>query len=402
MKDRCFLFTGLQPWDIPIGSNAIDIAREVSRQNKVLYVNSPLDMMTLIKGDKKPEYERRLAVLRHNENPLRQLTDTLWILDPPFVAWSVNSLPDGGLFDALNALNNKRIFRYAAKVARELGFTDIIHFIDNDIYRSFYAKEYLKPTTSVYYRRDNLQPFDYWKKHAPRLEPLLIAKSDLVVCNSAQLAAFAHRFNANTHDVGQGLDLSAYDANLTHEIPDAIGSIPKPTIGYIGDITSLRLDSDLLHDVAKNRPAYSFIMVGREDAVFQAHDLHNLSNVHFTGSIPKAAVPLYMAAFDVCINPQKINEITRGNYPRKIDEYLAMGKPVVATKTDMMAFFSEHVHLCLTVSDYLDALDLALQETSAQDAAKRIEFAQSHSWENNVSAIYRCIINTQNTLHHVL
>ena len=41
------------------------------------------------------------------------------------------------------------------------------------------------------------------------LEPKLIAKSDLVVCNSAQLAAFAHQFNANTHDIGQGLDLSS-------------------------------------------------------------------------------------------------------------------------------------------------------------------------------------------------
>ena len=145
MKNRCFLFTGLQPWDIPIGSNAIDIAREVSKQNKVLYVNSPLDMMTLLKGEKKPEYERRLAVLKHKEAPLRQLSETLWVLDLPFVALSVNDFPDGRLFDAFNAVNSKRIFRYARKVADELGFTNIVHFIDNDIYRSFYSKEYLKP-----------------------------------------------------------------------------------------------------------------------------------------------------------------------------------------------------------------------------------------------------------------
>jgi hypothetical protein len=31
-----------------------------------------------------------------------------------------------------------------------------------------------------------------------------------------------------------------------------------------------------------------------------------------------------------------LNETTKGNYPRKIDEYLAMGKPVVATKTIAM------------------------------------------------------------------
>ena len=38
-----FVFTGLQPWDIPIGSNARDIALEVSKHNRVLYVNTPLD-----------------------------------------------------------------------------------------------------------------------------------------------------------------------------------------------------------------------------------------------------------------------------------------------------------------------------------------------------------------------
>ena len=41
-----FVFTGLQPWDIPIGSNARDIALEVSKHNRVLYVNTPLDKKT--------------------------------------------------------------------------------------------------------------------------------------------------------------------------------------------------------------------------------------------------------------------------------------------------------------------------------------------------------------------
>ena len=184
--------------------------------------------------------------------------------------------------------------------------------------------------------------------------------------------------------------------------PELLRSIPQPMIGYIGDITSLRLDPDLMYEVAKYRPDYQFVIIGREDAIFQSHALHQLSNVHFPGSIPKSAVAEHMAAFTVCINPQKMNEITMGNYPRKIDEYLAMGKPVVATKTDMMALFSSHVHLCSNAAEYLVALDKALQETSPQQVANRIEFAQSHSWTNNVSAIYKQIIDTQKIHHHVL
>ena len=45
------------------------------------------------------------------------------------------------------------------------------------------------------------------------------------------------------------------------------------------------------------------------------------------------------------LNPQLLNEVTIGNYPRKIDEYLAMGKPTVATKTEGMSVFADYTYL---------------------------------------------------------
>ena len=33
---RDFIITGLQPWDIAIGSNAKDIAREIAKNNRLL------------------------------------------------------------------------------------------------------------------------------------------------------------------------------------------------------------------------------------------------------------------------------------------------------------------------------------------------------------------------------
>ena len=47
-----FVFTGLQPWDIPIGSNARDIALEVSKHNRVLYVNTTLKRQRILSFDK--------------------------------------------------------------------------------------------------------------------------------------------------------------------------------------------------------------------------------------------------------------------------------------------------------------------------------------------------------------
>ena len=41
-----FVFTGLQPWDLQIGSNAKDIALDISKHNRVLYNNTPLAKKT--------------------------------------------------------------------------------------------------------------------------------------------------------------------------------------------------------------------------------------------------------------------------------------------------------------------------------------------------------------------
>ncbi len=391
MKGKDFIITGLQSWDIPIGSNAIDIAKEISKKNRVLYVNTPLDQMTLLRNKTKPEMHHRLEVLKKRTDPVRRISGSLWVLDFPFSIWSVNGLPDGFLFDFFNRRNNYKIFSYVRKMAIRLNFRDYIHFIDNDIYRSFYSKEILKPGLSVYYRRDNLQPFVYWKRHVKRLEPLLIKKSDLVVCNSPQYADFSRSFNSRSYNIGQGVDLSAYNPEIDFDLPQPLASIPEPRIGYIGDINSLRLDPDLLYELAKSKPACSFVMIGGEDPVFKEHALHSLQNVYFLGRIPKLEVPAYMAGLQVCINPQVLNEITNGNYPRKVDEYLAMGKPVIATKTATMELFRDHSYLCTNLAEYQEAVEKALADTGLESRNERIRFAQSHSWKNNVEQIYQRI-----------
>ena len=44
-----------------------------------------------------------------------------------------------------NHYNNRRLGRWIKSQAAKLGFQSYIHLIDNDIYRSLYLKEYLRP-----------------------------------------------------------------------------------------------------------------------------------------------------------------------------------------------------------------------------------------------------------------
>src|SRR5690606_35351640 len=99
----------------------------------------------------------------------------------------------------------------------------------------------------------------------------------------------------------------------------------------------------------------------------------------------------YISAFDVCLNPQLVNPITVGNYPRKIDEYLAMGKATVATKTPTMEIFKEVVYLAETRESYVEQIRKALDEDYVDLQEKRRRFVESHTWENSVNEMKRVI-----------
>lgn len=396
IKGRNFIFTGLQPWDITIGSNAKDIASEISKNNNVLYVSTPLDYITYWKKDNIQENVIRRKVIRKELAPTKKVSANLTILTLPFTILPVNKFPDGPIFDFFNRLNNKRIFAYVRKFAEEMGYSNPILFIDNDVYRSFYANEFLKPDLSIYYRRDNLLTDPYWVPHIERLEPKLCSKCDIILANSIYLAEYVKSFNSKSFDIGQGIDLEGYDADKQYPIPSNISQIPAPLVGYVGWITSKRIDADLLYELSRRLPNCSFVMVGSEDEYFLNHRLHSLSNVYFLGHISTNQVATYIASFDICMNPQLINDITIGNYPRKIDEYLAMGKEVIATRTETMKMFDNYVHNCNGVDEYVSAIHSILSDNSDsieknKKRNARIAFAQSHTWKNSVEKLYKYV-----------
>lgn len=388
IKDRDIIVTGLQALDSRIGSNCINLAYEFSKNNRVLYVNYPLDRLTLIREKNDPLIQKRIKIMKGEEPNLVQINDKMWNLYPNTKLESISQLPINWLFDMLNKINNKRFAREIKKAIDKLNFKDFIIFNDSDMFRSFYLPELLKPKTYVYYTRDNMIAVDYWKTQGIRIEALHMAKADLVVANSTYLADLARKFNKHSYYVGQGCDVSLFDKNLIKEIPKDIASIKKPIIGYIGALLALRLDLDVITHIAKERPDWSVVLVGPEDEEFKNSDLHKLDNVYFLGSKKMEELPSYLYAFDVAINPQKLNEVTIGNYPRKIDEYLAMGKPTVQTKTKAMEVFEGYVYLAETKEEYVEFIELALKENTAEKEAAREKLARSHTWENNVKEIY--------------
>lgn len=392
---RDFIITSLQTWDIEIGSTIKNTALEISKQNRVLYINTPMDISIRLRGNRQsPSYIRRMAVIKGETSPLRQINANMWVLDCPFMLFSANFLP-APLFNIVNRKNNARIARWIVEQAAALDFKNYIHLIDTDIYRSRYLKEYIHPSVSIYYRRDYVIGEAYWRRHGTRLEPELAASADLVLANSTRFAAELQAYNPHTYPIETGVNLKLYNPAKKYETPGDMQDIPRPIIGYMGTINSTRLDGDLLYQIISQRPDYSFVFTGPEDDIFRRNRIHSLKNAYFTGQKKVDELPAYIAAYDVCINPQMVNEITDGNYPLKIDEYLAMGKPTVATSTHTMRhIFANHTHLATTPEEWLSAIDRAVTEADDEELAKqRIAFAETHSWGYSVKKIYDIIDN---------
>ncbi|WP_026752237.1 glycosyltransferase [Sediminibacterium sp. C3] len=391
IKGRDIIIVGQQPWDVEIGSNCKNIALEFSKHNRVLYVNSPLDRITLMRNGSDVKIKKRKEIIEGRATGLIQISDNLWNLYPDSMIESINWISIHPLFKVLNKINNRRFASSIQKAIIKLGFTEFILFNDNDMFRSFHLKEMLNPVLSVYYSRDYMLAVDYWKKHGEKMEPQLITSSDICVANSTYLADYCRQYNPNSYYVGQGCELDLF-MNFNGVAPDEIKKIPGVKIGYVGALLGLRLDINILIRIAKSRPQWQLILVGPEDDLFKESELHQLSNVHFIGSKPPDDLPAFINSFDICLNPQVISQVTIGNYPRKIDEYLAMGKPVIATSTPFMeAVFSNYTYLAKNAAEYIDLIELALQEDGKEKQLKRRGFAAEHTWENSVAEIYKAI-----------
>ena len=379
-----FVFVSLQRINTDRESTSTSLARELARQkHNVLFVNSPIDRKHFWFPPQNPVVAAHVRAIKTKAAPVEQLAPHLWVLYPPTLMDSFNWVPSTPLFSQLIKLNNNRLAADIKPALEQLHFDDFILVNDKDIFRGFYLKELLQPSKSIYLDRDYTIGIPYWQRHGEELEPKLMRKSDAVFCNSLGFTERARRYNPNSFYIGNGFDAAQFDEAQATPVPHDLAAVPGPRIGYVGALNTDRLDLDLLTRLAQARPAWSFVLLGWEDEPFARSSLHTLPNVFFLGRKHTQDVPAYLQHFDICLNPQAINDITRSNFPLKILEYLAMGKPVVATATDtMIEVFSEHTYLASDMEEYLNQIEKALADNTPQRARERIQFVKKFSWEN--------------------
>ena len=219
---------------------------------------------------------------------------------------------------------------------------------------------------------------------------VLRKKAHLIFCGSAQMREYLKRSAAPTHWVPNGVDTKLFTIESS-QIPLDLSNLPEPRVGYVGVIDS-RLDLDILCYCARLLPNMSFVFVGwKGKAKSRFRELERSANVHFLGAKSYQLMPQYIAAFDVCLLPHKLNAYTEGMSPLKLFEYLACGKPVVSTPVAGTECFGGVIMLAETKEEFVKCIVRAIEEDCPTLSYARRRAVIRHSWSERVQLMWRCV-----------
>ena len=114
-------------------------------------------------------------------------------------------------------------------------------------------------------------------------------------------------------------------------------SIEDNTITFVGGLNKIQgidILIETIKNIKKEIPTIKVYMVGSGNINLYRKLANSLSvnkNITFIGAVPHKKIAEYINRAEVCIAPFRKSKYTKYAYPIKILEYLACGKPVVAT-----------------------------------------------------------------------
>ncbi|WP_111859195.1 glycosyltransferase [Acinetobacter sp. CFCC 10889] len=193
----------------------------------------------------------------------------------------------------------------------------------------------------------------------------LIKKSNLVFFASKLLEKDINQ-NKNYHIIPNGVDYSKFKTiNKENARKNYNLSQKQLIIGYIGSIEYTRGIEDLINAVdklRKNRIDIKILIAGKNTDNINL----NYNFIHYLGNLDFNLVPIAISACDLLAIPyRRSNQINYGT-SCKIAEYIAIGKPIIATESaNILEDFPEYINVL--PKDYL------AQCYNSDDLAKVIE-----------------------------
>lgn len=161
----------------------------------------------------------------------------------------------------------------------------------------------------------------------------------IVVTSDALDRELEYVDHKNRIKIQNGVDFAHWQIKRKDEYSEVISKEKgKITLGYFGALAPDWFDYDLIRYLSQN-DRLDIIIIGPfmyrgpsgTDPMEYISTFLDKRNVTFIDAVPYYELPKYAQAFDVCMIPFRINEITIATSPIKLFEYFSLGKPVVTT-----------------------------------------------------------------------
>lgn len=340
---------------------------------------------------------------------LRRIFSYEHVQDNLYIKSQWNLIPGSREFSWISALNhtlNTWSVMHTAKTAGFLDGTSVVWIYDTE------AAEYLSEfpsATIVYDCVDDHAVQAGVNRNPARVheeERKILKRSDLVTVTSQRLLKMKRKHAKNIHLVLNAGDVALYQKPLLPEAIQAakntLGHIPHPILGSVGALDSYKYDFELLVDSATRHPDWHFVFVGApvvDHKTPALNKLKKLPNIHIIGSIPREYVPAYVAYFDICLIPYKNNEYNEASFPLKFWEFMATGKPIVASGVPELQEYEPMIAYANTPQEFSQKIQHILASGALIDGV-RTELASHHGWDNRAAELKQLLLTTiQETIH---
>lgn len=218
------------------------------------------------------------------------------------------------------------------------------------------------------------------------VERQLIARADLLVASAATLQqALEAKAGRRAHLLANAVNGHLFRADLRHERPPDVPA-GRPYCLYVGSLYGDWFDWGAMEAACAALPGVDFVFVGDHKGVQPAEQLaRTRPNAHFLGPRPQRDLPPYLQHAAACLIPFRTdNEITRYVNPLKVYEYLAMHRPVVATRMEDLVGMPG-----VTLAESSEAFGGAVAAAMAQpfDTTAVDAFVRRNDWTARVAAL---------------
>ncbi len=334
-----------------------------------------------------------LLLNRMRYETIPDLPDVIAVQPP--LTLPINWMNPGKRYDRWFEYNNRIILNTIRQVIKDYNIKNFVYLnCFNPYYVGALPKE-LGAKLSMYQCIDDMTEEAYTAKHGARLEEEAMRNSDLAFVTSRNLYRLKKHLNPNTYVLHNAVDITIFEKALKKPLPRPreLEGVKGKIIGFTGNINEYRLDYPLFKQIAEQHPDKTLVMVGPLNSdTYKEYGLDKMPNVIFTGGKNIRELPAFLQHFDVAIIPFVNNKLTASIYPLKINEYLAAGKPVVATNfSEDICSFADVVYIAENHEDFVRNIDRAIAENSEAMIEQRVLTSKQNTWTERVKEFWEIV-----------